>query len=52
MRKKPDGITVQCVSCKAKEFLTFAEARQLDNQPTCAKCGMPMVPVRASVTLR
>jgi len=52
-RIKPDGgITIQCVSCKAKKLLTFEEARALHDQPCCDKCGMPMVAVEARVKLK
>jgi len=47
--RKPSGITVECVSCKAKRLLTFDEAKALEDLPMCEKCGMPMVAVEASV---
>lgn len=48
-KRKPSGVTVECVSCKAKRLLDFEEVRALEDLPSCDKCGMPMVAVEATV---
>ena len=46
------GITIQCVSCKAKKTLSLAEAQQQTETPVCDRCYMPMVVISAQVTSR
>ena len=47
---KQSGITVQCVYCKARKTLSFAEAAALDGPPIHEPDGGPMVVVEAKVS--
>jgi len=44
---KAEGITVQCITCKAKKVLSFAEAGR--GMPFCEKDGSVMVAVSATI---
>lgn len=46
---KKDGITVECIGCKVRKLLTFQEAANLKETPSCDKCYLPMVAIEASV---
>lgn len=45
-------IVAMCVSCKTQRDVDDAESKRLtetNSVPTCEKCGMPMVAMRARV---
>lgn len=54
MKPSKDGITVQCIGCKAKRLIAFKDAANLSDIPMCETCFMPMVAVAAmsSVAIR
>ena len=39
-------IIVKCVGCQAKRAVKAGEVAPHE-QPTCERCGMPMVPIKA-----
>ena len=45
------SIKVQCVGCKTKRDMTIEEAQALTMPPCCSKCGMPELPISATVKM-
>lgn len=48
-------ITVECISCKSRRDIDYAESQRLSLQgdvPLCEKCGMPAICVSAKAGRR
>lgn len=47
-KRKPPGITLQCIRCKSTQLLSFDQAAGISMPgPFCIKCAMPMVAIEA-----
>lgn len=45
-RLKGEGITVQCIGCKARKLVPLARAAEPDS-PVCENCLLPMLATEA-----
>lgn len=44
--QKPDGLTLQCVSCKETTIISWEDAKGRTDPVACTRCGMPMVVIK------